>query len=101
MDSKFSHSPYQQQTGVVLRQVAGEFMLVPTVTREVDMDSLFLLNASGAWMWQQFASPTTLGELAGQLAARYGIANAQAAADAAAFANQLLERNLLVAAPAS
>ena len=73
-------------------------MLVPTVTREVDMDSLFLLNRTGAWLWGELAGgPVRFAELAAKMADHFGIDRKQAEADAAAFLHQLQEQNLVVA----
>ncbi len=101
MKSSAPNQVIQQRPGVVLRKVAGEAMLVPTVTREVDMDSLFLLNTSGVWLWEQLSQETTLAQVADNMAAVFHIAPAQAAADAAAFVEQLIARNLVVAKPGS
>ena len=54
---------FGQGTGIVLRHVAGEHMLVPTVSREVDLDSLFLLNATGVFLWEQLDGRRTVEDL--------------------------------------
>ena len=101
MKLSLAHQQFQQRPGVVLRKVAGEVMLVPTVTREVDMDSLFLLNASGEWLWEQLRQQTTLAQVAENMAGHFRIEPARATADATAFVEQLVARNLVVAQPAS
>ena len=58
----------RRKDGVVLRHVAGEHMLVPTVTREVDLDSLFLLNATGAFVWEQLDGIRSVSELGAAVA---------------------------------
>lgn len=83
-----------RREGVVLRQVAGESMLVPTVTREVDLDSLFLLNAAGAFIWEQMHGPRAVAELGAAMAEKFAIAPARATADVDAFLASLLARNL-------
>ncbi|NLB66175.1 MAG: PqqD family protein [Lentisphaerae bacterium] len=100
MNTNSAHNRYQQQTGVVLRNVAGEYMLVPGITREIDMDSLFLLNAAGVWVWEQLAEPQSLAALRDNMAARFGIDAARAEADARTYLEQLLAQNLVVALPA-
>ena len=84
----------KQTDGVVLRPVAGEYMLVPTVTREVDLDSLFLLNATGAFIWEQMEGPRSVAELGTAVAEKFAIEPARATADAEAFMTSLLARNL-------
>lgn len=80
--------------GVVLRQVAGEHMLVPTVTREVDLDSLFLLNPTGVFVWERLDGRRPVRELGAAVAEKFAVAPAVAAADVADFLSSLLERNL-------
>jgi hypothetical protein len=84
----------RRKDGVVLRHVAGEHMLVPTVTREVDLDSLFLLNATGSYTWEQLDGIRSVAELGAAVAAQFAIEPALATADVVSFLSSLLERNL-------
>ena len=84
----------RRREGVVLRQVAGERMLVPTVAREVDLDRLFLLNATGQFVWENLDGSRRLGALAEAVAARFGAAPDVALADVAQFLESLLEHRL-------
>lgn len=97
-DPKLSPPPadgrLRRKAGVVLRQVAGEHMLVPTVTREVDLDSLFLLNATGVFIWDQLDGRRPVRELGAAVAEKFAVDPAVAAADVADFLSNLLERNL-------
>lgn len=93
-------SRVSRTTGVVLRHVAGEHMLVPTVTREVDLDSLFLLNTTGVFVWEQLDGRRTVSELSQAVAAKFGVEEAVATADVTSFLVSLLERNLAERTPA-
>ena len=84
-----------RREGVVLRQVAGEFMLVPAVTREVDLDSLFLLNATGVFLWERLDGRRRVWELGAALAEEFAIDATSATADAVAFLTSLMEHNLV------
>ena len=84
----------RRKAGVVLRAVAGERMLVPAVTREVDLDSLFLLNATGALVWEQLDGRRTVRELGDAVAKAFAVDPAVAAADVSLFLASLLARNL-------
>jgi len=88
----------RRQEGVVLRAVAGEHMLVPTVSREVDLDSLFLLNATGVFVWEQMNDDSSVAELSEIVGKELLIDSEQATADVKAFLLSLLERNLAVRA---
>ena len=84
----------RQTEGVVLRHVAGEHMLVPAVTREVDLDSLFLLNATGVWVWEQMDGIRPVKELGEAVARHFSIEPSVALADVMDFLANLLNRNL-------
>ena len=84
----------KQTEGVVLRHVAGEHMLVPTVTREVDLDSLFMLNATGVWVWEQMDGVRSVEEMGETAARHFSIAPSVALADVMNFLTGLMERNL-------
>ena len=89
-----SETQVRRREGVVLRQVAGERMLVTTVAREVDLDHLFLLNATGQFVWENLDGSRRLGALAEAVAARFGAAPDVALADVAQFLESLLEHRL-------
>jgi hypothetical protein len=82
--------------GVVLRTVAGERMLVPTVAREVDLDSLYLLNDTGAYVWDRLDGEATTDELGQEVAAHFGADAGTVASDVVAFLEDLTERRLAV-----
>ena len=85
---------FQRKPGVVLRQVAGEHMLVPTVTREVDLDCLCLLNATGVYVWEHLDGERSVEGLADTLVERYGISREVARADVVQFLANLMEHRL-------
>lgn len=85
---------FRRAPGVVLRHVAGEHMLVPTVTREVDLDRLFLLNATGVSVWERLDGTVSAGELGEGVAAAFGIDAAAAEADVVRFLTGLEQQHL-------
>ncbi len=80
--------------GVVLRHVAGEHMLVPSVIRGVDLESLFLLNSTGVYVWERLDGQRRIRDLAAAVAEAFAIESAAAVADVTAFLADLLARNL-------
>ena len=84
----------RRREGVILRHVAGEHMLVPAVTREIDLDSLFLLNATGVTVWEHLDGQRTAQDLGGIVAQAAGIAPEKATADVVHFLSSLLSRKL-------
>jgi hypothetical protein len=84
----------RRRAGVVLRHVAGEHMLVPAVTREVDLDSLFLLNATGVFAWEHLDGQRQVRDLGEDVAKNFSTRPEAATADVARFLSNLLARNL-------
>lgn len=84
----------RRRAGVILRHVAGEHMLVPAVTREIDLDSLFLVNATGATVWEHLDGQRTADELGVLVAQASGVAPETATADVLLFLSSLLSRKL-------
>lgn len=84
----------RRREGVILRHVAGEHMLVPAVTREIDLDSLYLLNATGVTAWEHLDGQRTAQDIGALVAQATGIAPQTATADVVSFLSSLLARNL-------
>ena len=85
----------RRQAGVVLCHVDGKHMLVPAMTNEVDLDCLFLLNATGVFLWERLDGRRRVWELGAALAEEFAIDAASATADAVVFLTSLMEHNLV------
>ena len=85
----------RRQAGVVLCHVDGKHMLVPAMTNEVDLDCLFLLNATGVFLWERLDGRRRVWELGAALAEEFAIDATSATADAVAFLTSLMEHNLV------
>lgn len=72
------------------RQVEGEI-----VALDVEASEYLAVNSSGAVLWERLVAGVTTEELVGELQARYGIDEATAAGDVAAFLDQLRGRGVL------
>lgn len=53
-----SHSP-----SVVTRKTGNEYILVPVAGNIADMDSIYTLNETGAFIWEQIDGKKTIGEI--------------------------------------
>ena len=80
----------------VAREIAGEYILVPTGKTAESFNGLASLNASGAFLWKLLAQPRTARELSEALAAEYELTAEQSAGDVADFLHPALERRLLL-----
>ena len=58
--------------GFVLRQVAGEYVAIPS-GNEVDLNKMITLNETGAFLWEHMNAETTQEALAEALLAEYNV----------------------------
>lgn len=85
-------SQLRRAAGVVTRQVAGELVLVSTMTSAAARaGDFFVLNDSGEVLWNALESPQSPDALARHLTLLYEIAPAQALADVEAFLSSARE----------
>jgi len=80
------HSPR-----VVSRMVAGEHILVPLASRGAEIDSIFNLNETGTFIWEQMDGRRSGSAIASLVAAGFEVSAEQAEADCSLFLAQLLE----------
>ena len=88
----------RRQAGVVLCHVDGKHMLVPAMTKEVDLDCLFLLNPTGVFVWEHLDGRQRVWELGNALSKAFAIDFETATADVASFLVQLLDQSLIALA---
>jgi hypothetical protein len=58
LNSVLSHSP-----SVVSRKTGDEYVLVPVTNKIADMDSVYTLNETGAFIWEQIDGRRTVKEI--------------------------------------
>lgn len=81
--------------GFLLRQVAGQTVVLPTGD-ELDLNMMITLNGTGAFLWELLQNETTEEELVKALLAEYDVDEERAKASVAAFVNKLRENEFLV-----
>jgi hypothetical protein len=82
---------YRAQSHVAARLAGTELVLMDTVSQDV-----YVANATAAELWTALASGADMGELGQAFAERVG--QPQAAADVAAFVQELVDRGFIVPA---
>jgi len=86
---------YARREGVVLREVAGEQILVPVRRDVADLRAIFALNHVGRRIWELLDGARDLqGVLAG-LVERFDVTAEEAAADLRRFVEQLRQAGLV------
>jgi len=90
-DSIISHSP-----SIVTRKTGNEYVLVPISNNIADMNSVFTLNETGAFLWEQIDGKKTISELVATLTNEYDIDSASAERDVFEFVEKM-EKYLIIA----
>ncbi|HBQ84072.1 MAG: hypothetical protein A2X03_09855 [Bacteroidetes bacterium GWA2_40_15] len=84
LKSVISHSP-----SVVTRKTGSEYVLVPIANNIADMNSVFTLNETGAFIWEQIDGKRNVEEIITELTKEYDIDITTAAADVMAFIEKM------------
>jgi hypothetical protein len=74
----------------VQREVAGECLLVPIRRRLTDVNSLYVLNETGAAVWRKLDGARSIQEIAAELVAEYEVGHPQLEQDLRELVNDLL-----------
>ena len=80
---------------LILREIAGEHILVPVGEAALRFQGMITLNESGLLLWQKLQSGCTGEDLVEALLAEYQVERRQAQADVAAFLEKLSQVELL------
>lgn len=84
IDSIPSHSP-----SVVSRRTGNEYVLVPVTANIADMDSVYTLNETGAFIWDQIDGQKSLREISEALKTEFDVEEDKALGDVLEFAEAL------------
>ena len=79
----------------VLRHIGDERLLVPIKGRLADMQSVFTLNESSAFIWEKIQDGQDSDSIQRDLVERYGIPAEQAAVDCQELISTLLNEGLI------
>jgi hypothetical protein len=80
LNSILSHSP-----SVVTRKTGNEYVLVPVTDNIADMDSVYTLNETGAFIWEQINGKKSVEEIIKTMTEEYDIDNDTATNDVLEF----------------
>lgn len=81
--------------GFVLREVAGQAVVIATGEASKAFHGMVKLNGTGADIWRGIAAGKTEGEVAAELASTYDVDPERAAADVAAFVKRMSAEGFL------
>ena len=80
----FSRSP-----SIVTRKTGNEYVLVPIANNIADMDSVYTLNDTGAFLWEQIDGKRNVKNLIDALISEYDVDNETATADVLSFIKEM------------
>lgn len=82
---------------IVVREIEGEFIIIPLVGGIGDMDDeLFTLNRHARAIWECLDGIKSLGEIAHELCNKYDAPLKEIEGDVLGLAKELVKRNILV-----
>jgi len=84
LKSILSHSP-----SIVTRKTGNEYVLVPIANNIADMNSVYTLNETGAFIWEQINGKRSVEELIAAVTAEYDIDYENASIDVFEFIDNM------------
>lgn len=84
LKSILSHSP-----SVVTRKTGNEYVLVPVTDNIADMDSVYTLNETGAFIWEQIDGKKSTEEIISAMTEEYEIDKDTATEDVLQFITKM------------
>jgi methyltransferase-like protein len=74
-----------QSASIVTRKTGDEYVLVPIANNIADMNSVYTLNETGAFIWEQIDGEKTLGAIIEAMTDEYDIDHLTAKSDVFSF----------------
>lgn len=90
LKSIFSHS-----AGIITRKTGNEYVLVPVTNNIADMNSVYTLNETGAFIWEQIDGRKKVEDIINAVIAEYDTDRVTASSDVFSFINDM-EKILIV-----
>ena len=78
-----------QSTTIVTRKTGNEYVLVPITNNIADMNSVYTLNETGAFIWEQIDGNRNVGEIIKMLISEYDIDFKNAEKDVFSFIDNM------------
>ena len=78
-----------QSAAVVTRKTGNEYVLVPITNNIADMNSVYTLNETGAFIWEQIDGKRSIEEIIAALTAEYDIDIKNAEEDVLSFVENM------------
>lgn len=99
IDKEYAARRYSQSEDVVAREIAGEMLLVPIRNNLGDLESIYTLNETGAFIWSKVDGTHTLAEICAAMQVEFEVSEDEAWSDLLEFVSGLVSIPALVEVP--
>ena len=86
---------YLVRPGYVVREVAGEFLLIPVTAQEDRPGQMAVMNETGKFLWEQLQEEKTMEQLLAAMTEEYEVSRGEARGDIEEFLTMLREHQLM------
>lgn len=80
--------------GFMVREIAGQWIVVPIGSRVVEFNGIMTLSESGAILWKLLENGSEIDEMVSAILAEYDIDEETARTDVESFVNDIVSRDL-------
>ncbi|MCD7818458.1 MAG: PqqD family protein [Lachnospiraceae bacterium] len=95
-DSESVSSRYQADPNFVLREIAGEAILVPTGTAAQRLNGMITLTETGTFLWKQMKTPKTIAELCEAVLEVYDMTEPEVSESVTEFVEKAVTNEMLI-----
>lgn len=82
------------KSGFMLREIAGQWVIVPLGARVVEFNGIMTLSESGALLWKRLEQGASEDELVSAIRAEYDVDEELARRDVSRFTQKIINKNL-------
>jgi hypothetical protein len=83
------NSVVSQSPSVVTRKTGNEYVLVPIANNIADMNSVYTLNETGAFLWELIDGKKTINDLIDAMISEYDVGKEIATEDVSSFIEEM------------
>lgn len=87
---------FSKNDEVITREIVDETLLVPIKGEMTDLQSIFALESTGAFFWQQLDGTTSVKQIVSLLLDEFEVERAELLQDLEQFISQLLKAQLIL-----
>ena len=73
----------------LLKEIAGNYVVVPVGNELIDLNCMITLNESGAFLWEKLSGDISLDDLLGEMLKEYDVDKETALADIGEFLDSI------------